>query len=76
MRSATTRWVKGLRDLTYEERIKALKLQSLEMLFIHLDMDATQLVKSARRADYSIKPREPTEDETVLHAGLLITGTV
>ncbi len=27
---AATRWVKGLRGLNYEERLKALKLQSLE----------------------------------------------
>ncbi len=25
-----TRWMKGLRDLSYEERLKELKLQSLE----------------------------------------------
>ncbi len=27
---AATRWVKGLRDLSYEERLKELKLQALE----------------------------------------------
>ncbi len=27
---AATRWVKGLRDLNYEERLKALKVQFLE----------------------------------------------
>ncbi len=27
---AATRWVRGLRGLTYEERLKALKLQPLE----------------------------------------------
>ncbi len=33
-----TRWVKGLRDLSYEERLKGLKLQSLETRRIRNDL--------------------------------------
>ncbi len=32
--------------------------------------------KEDHEFDCFIKPEEPTEDETVLHAGLFITGTV
>ncbi len=59
---AATRWVKGLRGLTYEERLQALKLQALvkrrlrrdmflthKILYNHIDLDATQLFKISRR---------------------------
>ncbi len=59
---AATRWVKGLRGLTYEERLQALKLQPLgkrrlrndlvlthKILNNHVDLDATQLFKFSRR---------------------------
>ncbi len=59
---AATRWVKGLRGLTYEERLQALKLQPLgkrrlkndlvlthKILYNHIDLDATQLFKFSRR---------------------------
>ncbi len=59
---AATRWVKGLRGLTYEERLQTLKLQPLEkirlrndlvlthkILYNHIDLDATQLFKFSRR---------------------------
>ncbi len=55
---AATRWVKGLRGLTYEERLKGLKLQSLEkrglrndlalihkILYNQVDLEATQFLK-------------------------------
>ncbi len=55
---AATRWVKGLRGLTYEERLQDLKLQPLgkrrlrnnlvlthKILHNHIDLDATQLLK-------------------------------
>ncbi len=57
-----TRWVKGLRGLTYEERLQALKLQPLgkrrlrsdlvlthKILYNHIDLDTTQLFKFSRR---------------------------
>ncbi len=61
LRSAT--WcVKGLRGLTYEERLQALKLQTRgkrrlrndlvlvhRILYNHIDLDATQLFKFSRR---------------------------
>ncbi len=48
---ASTRWVRGLRGLNYEEILKALKLQSLEknkvlthkILFNKINLDATEL---------------------------------
>ncbi len=59
---AATRWVKGLRGSTYEERLQALKLQPLgkrglindlvlthKILYNHIDLDATQLFKFSRR---------------------------
>ncbi len=59
---AATRWVKDLRGLTYEERLKALKLQLLEkrrfrndlvlthkILYNQIDLEATKLVKFSRR---------------------------
>ncbi len=59
---AATRWVKGLRGLTYEERLQAPKLQplgkrrlrndlvqTLKILYNHIDLDATQLFKFSRR---------------------------
>ncbi len=59
---AATRWLKGLRGLTYEERQQALKLQplgkrrlrndlvlTLKILYNHKDLDATQLFKFSRR---------------------------
>ncbi len=59
---AATRWVKGLRGLTYEERLQALKLQpqgkrrlkndlvlTRKILYNNIDLDATQLFKFSRR---------------------------
>ncbi len=59
---AATRWVKGLRGLTYKERLQALKLQPLgkrrlrndlvlthKILYNHIDLVATQLFKFSRR---------------------------
>ncbi len=56
------RWVKGLRDLSYEERLKELKLQSLEkigirndlvltnmIIFLQIDPEASKLFKFSRR---------------------------
>ncbi len=53
---AATRWVKGLRGVTYEERLQALKLQPLgkrmlrndlvlphKIRYNHIDLDVTQL---------------------------------
>ncbi len=59
---AATRWVKGLRGLTYEERLQALKLQPLgkkrlrndlvlthKILYNHIDLDAiVQVLQKAR----------------------------
>ncbi len=57
-----TQWVKGLRGLTDEERVQALKSQLLgkrrlrndlvlthKILYNHIDLDATQLFKLSRR---------------------------
>ncbi len=62
IKRATTRWVKDLRGLTYEERFQALKLQPLEkrrlrndlvlthkILYNHKDPEATQLFKFSSR---------------------------
>ncbi len=62
MQRAATRWVKGLRGLTYEERLQALQLQPEEkrrlrndlvlthkILNNHIDLDATQSFKFSRR---------------------------
>ncbi len=38
---AETRWVKGFRDLSYEDRLKELKLQSLEKRRIRNDLVLT-----------------------------------
>ncbi len=59
---AATRWVKGFRGLTYEERLQALKLQPLgkrrlrnnlvlthKILSNYIDLDATQLFRFSRR---------------------------
>ncbi len=59
---AATRWVKGLRDLSYEERLRVLKLQSLEkrrirndlvlthkFMFHQIDLEASKLFKFSRR---------------------------
>ncbi len=59
---AATRWVKGLRDLSYEERLRELKLQSLEkrrirnglvlihkIMFHQINLEASQLFKFSRR---------------------------
>ncbi len=63
MLRAATRYVKGLRDLNYEERLTALKLQSLgkrririasvltgQIIYNQIDVKATQLYK------FSIRP--------------------
>ncbi len=54
-----------------------------KILYNHIDLDATQWFKFSRRPelirssiDCFIKPGEPADDETVLNARLLITGTV
>ncbi len=39
-----TRWVKGLRDLSYQERLRELKLQSLEKRRIRNDMVLTHKI--------------------------------
>ncbi len=57
-----TRWVKGLRGLSYEERPRELKLQSLEkrrirndlvlthkIMFHQIDLEASKLFKFSRR---------------------------
>ncbi len=41
---AATRWVKGLRDLSYEDRLKELKLQSLEKRRISNDLVLTHKI--------------------------------
>ncbi len=59
MPRAATRWVKGLRGRTLEERLQALKLQppgkrrlrndpvlTQKILFNHIDLEATQLFKA------------------------------
>ncbi len=59
---AATRWLKGLRDLNYEDTLKEIKLQSLEkrrirndMILTHkviynqIDLGASQLLKFSRR---------------------------
>ncbi len=59
---AATRWVKGLRNLHYEDRFKELKLQSLEkrrirndlvlthqIIYNQIDLEASQLFKFSRR---------------------------
>ncbi len=59
---SATRWVKGLRDLSYEERLRELKLQSLEkrrirndlvlihkIMFHQIDLEASKLFKLSRR---------------------------
>ncbi len=59
---AATRWVKGLRDFTYEDRLKELKFQSLEnrrirndlvlphkIIYNQNDLEASQLFKFSRR---------------------------
>ncbi len=58
-----TRWVKGLRGLTYEGWLQALNLQPLwkrrlrndlvlthKIFYNHIDLDATQLFKFSRRS--------------------------
>ncbi len=58
---AAMRWVKSLRDLSYEERLRELKLQSLEkrrvrndllthkIMFHQIDLEAYKLFKFSRR---------------------------
>ncbi len=71
---AATQWVKGLRGLTYEERLQALKLQPLgkrrlrndlvlthKILNNHIDLDATQLFK------FSTRPGLRRSSITLLH---------
>ncbi len=89
LQRAATRQVKGFRGRIYEERLKALKLQPLEnrrlrndlaltlkILYNQIDLEATQSFKFSRRPGLRrslIKPEETAEDETILHAALLIT---
>ncbi len=62
LQRASTRWVKGLRHINYEKRLKALKLQSLEkrrmrndlvltqkIIYNQNDLETTQLFKFSRR---------------------------
>ncbi len=59
---AATRWVKGLRGLSYEERLRELKLLSLgkrrvrndlvlthKITFHQIDLEASKLLKFSRR---------------------------
>ncbi len=41
---AAKRWVKGLRDRSYEERLRVLKLQSLEKIRIRNDLVLTHKI--------------------------------
>ncbi len=53
---AATRWVKGFRDLSYEERLKALEKISIrndfvlthKIIYNQFDLEATQLSKFSR----------------------------
>ncbi len=81
MQRAARRWVKSLRDPYYEDRVKELKLKSLEKRRIRndlvltyktkynqIDRETSQLFKFSRRQGL----RRPS----ALHAELLNTGTV
>ncbi len=58
IQGAVTRWVKGLGGLTYEKRLKALKLQSLvkndfalthKIIYNQIDLEATQMFKVVKK---------------------------
>ncbi len=64
IQQAATRWVKGLRDLSYEERLRELKLQSLEkrrirndsvlthkIMFHQIDLEESKLFKFSKDQD-------------------------
>ncbi len=87
---AATRWVKGLRDLNYEEKLRALKLQSLEKRRIGNDLVLTGSYTAKltlKQLNCSTSPEDQDYDghhldffnkpgEAVLNAELLTTGTV
>ncbi len=87
---AATRRVKSLRDLNYEEKLKPLKLQSLEKRMIGNDLVLTGSYTAKltlKQINCSISPEDQDYDghhldffnkpgEAVLHAKLLTTGTV
>ncbi len=77
---ATTMWVKGLSGLTYEARLNALKLPSLEkrrrrddlvlthiILYNQINLEVNELFKFSENhhLDCSIKLGEPEEGGTV-----------
>ncbi len=66
--------MKGLRDLSYEDTVKELKLQTLT----HLNCSSSPEDQDyeGHHLDFFNKPGESEEEVTILHAELLSTGTV